>query len=72
MTALEARQNALEKQKNRWSKVSLEVRESIQHSISCGQLSCIVYNLDNMEIYNLRALGYKIRNIVEDNFEISW
>ena len=72
MTATEARQNALEKQKNRWSKLSLEVREAIQHSINCGQLSCIVDNLDNREIYHLRALGYSVRDIVEDTFEISW
>lgn len=72
MTAIEARQKALEKQKNRWDKVSLEVREAIQHSINCGQLSCIVDNLDNSELYHLRALGYNVRDIVEDTFEIRW
>ena len=73
MIALEARQRALDKQKNRWSKISLEVREAIQEQVKIGQLHCIVsIKLDNMEIYNLRALGYNVKDIVEDVIEISW
>ena len=73
MTAQEARNKALDIQKDKWSKLSLEVRNNIRHFTECGQLHCIINNeLDNMEIYNLKALGYNVRDIVEDTFEISW
>ena len=73
MTAIEARQKALNIQKNRWSKLSLEVRTAIQEAVEIGQLHCIIdCKLDNMELCNLRALGYNVRNIIEDTFEISW
>ena len=50
MTATEARQKALNKQKNRWSKLPLEVRTSIRESVKCGQLHCIVNTrLNNIE-----------------------
>jgi hypothetical protein len=76
MTAQESRDKALKTQRNRWSKLSLEIRTAIQESVECGQLQCIINNkLDNMEIYNLRALGYNVKSvadIIDDVFEISW
>lgn len=38
MTAQESRDKALKTQRNRWSKLSLEIRTAIQESIECGQL----------------------------------
>ena len=76
MTALEARQKALDKQKNRWSKLPLEVKTSIQESVECGQLHCIVNTkLNNIELCNLRALGYNVRTavkIMDEIYEICW
>jgi hypothetical protein len=76
MTAQESRDKALKTQRNRWSKLSLEIRTAIQESVECGQLHCIINTkLDNMEIHNLKALGYNVKNvtnIIDDVFEISW
>lgn len=73
MNALEARTKALDIQKNRWSKLPLEVRTAIQEATSCGQLHCVVdAKIVDMDLFNLRALGYNVRDIVEDTFEISW
>jgi hypothetical protein len=76
MTAQESRDKALKTQRNRWSKLSLEIRTAIQESVECGQLHCIINTkLDTTEIRNLRALGYNVRNaidLIDEVFEISW
>lgn len=72
MNALEARAQALERQKARWMKVPLNVRRTIEEAVNSGSMSCFVNDLYDVEIFCLRMLGYNVRDIVEDTFEISW
>lgn len=73
MNALEAKATALEKQNARWMKLPMSVKRDIEHATYCGELHCITtYNLVDQDIQNLRMLGYKVRDIIEDNYEISW
>lgn len=72
MTALEARQMALDKQKNRWARVSPNVRGAIQDATAIGELHCIAASFEDMDVLLLRKLGYTVRDIVEDTIEISW
>ena len=73
MNALEAQATALERQNARWMKLPMDVRKDIEHATYCGELHCITtYHLVDQDIQNLRMLGYKVRDIVEDNYEISW
>lgn len=72
MTALEARQMALDKQKNRWAKLSPNVRGAIQDAIAIGELHCIATLSEDMDVLLLRKLGYNVRDIVDDVIEISW
>ena len=72
MNALEARAQSLEKQNARWMKVPLKVRNEIEEAVNRGSMSCLVSDLYDVEIFCLRMLGYNVRDIVEDTFEISW
>lgn len=72
MNALEARAQALETQKDRWLKLSLDTRKAIENAVCSGTMSCFVKDLYEVEIHCLRILGYKVRDIVGDTFEISW
>jgi hypothetical protein len=72
MNALEARAQALETQKARWLKLHIDTRITIESSVSCGLLSCFVEGLHEAEIQCLRMLGYNVRDVIEDTFEISW
>lgn len=72
MTAIEARQIALDKQKNRWAKLSPNVRGAIQDATAIGELHCIVTLIEEMDIFTLRKLGYNVRDVLEDVVEISW
>lgn len=72
MNALEARAQALETQKGRWLKLSLDTRKAIENAVSNGTMSCFVKDLYEVEIHCLRMLGYSVRDIVEDTIEISW
>lgn len=73
MNALEARANALERQKALWLKLSAEVKNML-YEAACqrGDLRCTVSNLSELDIQILRTLGYTVRDIIEDTFEISW
>ena len=64
--------NALEAQKGRWLKLSLDTRKAIESEVSSGTMSCFVKGLCEVEIHCLRMLGYKVRDIIEDTIEISW
>lgn len=73
MTALEARQKAIEKQKDRWCKISLEVRDAIQTAVSSGQTRCVTsINGSYREVCDLRALGFLVKDIIDNEVEISW
>lgn len=72
MNALEARAQALETQKGRWLKLSLDTRKAIENAVSSGTMSCFVKGLYEVEIHCLRMLGYNVKGIIEDTFEISW
>jgi hypothetical protein len=72
MNALEARAQALETQKARWMKLHIDTRKAIEQSVTCGSMSCFVEGLYEVEIQCLRMLGYNVRDIIENTFEISW
>ena len=72
MTAIEARQIALDKQKYRWAKLSPDVRSAIQDATAIGELHCIAASFEDMDVLLLRKLGYTVRDIIEDTIEISW
>lgn len=72
MTAIEARQKALDKQKNRWAKLSPDVRSAIQDAAAIGELHCIATRTEEADVFTLRKLGYNVRDLVNDVIEISW
>jgi hypothetical protein len=72
MNALEARAQALDRHKAAWLKLSIETRKAIERTVNEGSMSCFVEGLHDVEIHCLRMLGYNVRDIIENTFEISW
>lgn len=72
MNSLEARAQAFEIQKARWLKLSIDTRKAIEDAAFSGSLSCFIDDLREVEVQCLRMLGYNVRVIVENTFEISW
>lgn len=72
MNSLEARAQVFEVQKARWLKLSINTRKAIEDAAFSGSLNCFIDDLSEVEIQCLRMLGYNVRKIVENTFEISW
>jgi hypothetical protein len=72
MNALEARAQALDRHKAAWLKLNIETRKAIERTVNEGSMSCYLSELSSLEVQCLRMLGYNVRDIIENTFEISW